>query len=103
MRNLMKKMNNEEGFTLLEMSIVLLVVAALLILIIPNATNVNDRTSSTTTSAAVASVEAQILLYKMDHPEEADLTGDALLTKLVTGKYISPEQQKAYENRNAED
>lgn len=95
MNKIFKKIKKEEGFTLLEMSIVLLIIAALLLLIIPNVGDVNNRTEQTTEKAAISTVEAQILLYKMDYPENEE-TGDALLTSMKEKDYITEEQFKAY-------
>ncbi len=98
MKKLIEKIKNDDGFTLLEMSIVIMVVAALLLLIIPNVSNVNNQTSKTTNEAAIGSVDAQILLYKMENPDD-NLEGEALLTKLVSEKYITEAQRRAYESK----
>ncbi|HLR88093.1 MAG TPA: prepilin-type N-terminal cleavage/methylation domain-containing protein, partial [Atopostipes sp.] len=52
MKKILRKLRLEDGFTLLEMSIVILIVAALLLLIIPNVSKVNDTTDKTTGEAA---------------------------------------------------
>lgn len=42
MTKLMKKIKDEEGFTLVEMAIVILIIAALLLIIIPNIGRVTE-------------------------------------------------------------
>lgn len=99
MKKLFKKLRLEDGFTLLEMSIVILIVAALLLLIIPNVSKVNDTTDKTTGEAAVSTVETQRLLYEMDTGNKLD---DDSLDSLV-GEYITQSQLDAYiEHKNNE-
>lgn len=95
MKNILKKLREDDGFSLLEMAIVIMIITALLLLIIPNVSKVSDKTDETTSEAVVNTVETQILLYEMDSGEK--LEGDALLNALIDGKYITPEQRKAYE------
>lgn len=95
MRKIIKKLKNESGFTLLEMSIVIMIIAALLLLIIPNVSTVNETTDKTTSKAVVSTVETQIELYKMENPS-TELSGDALLEKLKNEKWITEKQVKAY-------
>jgi len=94
-------MKSENGFTLLEMSIVLVVIAALLVLIIPNVGKVNSSTEKTTDKAAISAVESQILLYKMDNPTVPE-GEQALLDDMKAKEYITQEQLEAYQSRNTE-
>jgi|SRR5690625_144682 competence protein ComGC len=99
MKKILRKLRLEDGFTLLEMSIVILIVAALLLLIIPNVSKVNDTTDKTTGEAAVSTVETQKLLYEMDTGNKLD---DDSLDSLV-GEYITQSQLDAYnEHKNNE-
>lgn len=99
MKKILRKLRLEDGFTLLEMSIVILIVAALLLLIIPNVSKVNDTTDKTTGKAAVSTVETQKLLYEMDTGNKLD---DDSLDSLV-GEYITQSQLDAYnEHKNNE-
>ena len=95
MRKIIKKLKNESGFTLLEMSIVIMIIAALLLLIIPNVSTVNETTDKTTSKAVVSTVETQIELYKMENPS-TELSGDALLEELKNEKWITEKQVDAY-------
>lgn len=97
MKHFMSKLKNEDGFTLIEMTIVIMVVAALLLLIVPNVGKVTENTNSTTSEAVVSTVESQIILYKMENPDDT-LDGNALLEKLVKDKYITQRQLEAYQD-----
>lgn len=94
MKNILRKLREDEGFSLLEMAIVIMIITALLLLIIPNVSKVSDKTDETTSEAVVNTVETQILLYKMDSGEK--LEGDALLDELVNKNWITKEQRDAY-------
>lgn len=100
MKKILRKLRLEDGFTLLEMSIVILIVAALLLLIIPNVSKVNDTTDKTTGEAAVSTVETQIILYKMDG---SNLSEDDILQELLDNSEITQKQFDAYnEHKNNE-
>lgn len=100
MKKILRKLRLEDGFTLLEMSIVILIVAALLLLIIPNVSKVNDTTDKTTGKAAVSTVETQIILYKMDG---SNLSEDDILQELLDNSEITQKQLDAYnEHKNNE-
>lgn len=92
MKKWIEKLKNEEGFTLIEMSIVLIIVALLLLLMVPNISGVMSNATSKTDDAIIQNVEAQIELYKA----EKNKTVSSELTELVSDKYISEDQAKAY-------
>lgn len=98
MKRMISNLKKEDGFTLIEMSIVIMVVAALLLMIVPNVSGVTKNTNKTTSDAAVQTVEAQIELYKMQNPEDK-LEGEDLVKKLETEGYITEGQLKAYQNK----
>lgn len=60
-------MNRENGFTLVEMMIVLLIISILLLITIPNATKHNKRIQDKGCDALVHMVEAQVQAYQLDH------------------------------------
>lgn len=60
-------MKTENGFTLIEMMIVLLVISVLLIITIPNITKHNSNIQTKGCSAFVKMVEAQIQAFQIDH------------------------------------
>lgn len=57
---------DEEGFTLLEMLIVLFILGLLLLVIIPNVTKHQDSAESKGEDAFVSTVQTQVDLYKLD-------------------------------------
>lgn len=62
MKQLFKR---EEGFTLIEMSLVLFIISALLMLFIPNVSGQQDSANTTGDKAFQAVLQAQVDLYKM--------------------------------------
>ncbi|KML46070.1 competence type IV pilus major pilin ComGC [Cytobacillus firmus] len=59
-------LNNNRGFTLIEMMIVLLVISVLLIITIPNVTKHNSKINSKGCDAFVKMVQAQVQAYEID-------------------------------------
>lgn len=57
---------DEEGFTLLEMLIVLFILGLLLLVIIPNVTKHQDSAESKGEAAFISTVQTQVDLYKLD-------------------------------------
>jgi competence protein ComGC len=79
--------NNQKGFTLIEMMIVLLVISVLLIITIPNITKHNSTINSKGCKAFVKMVEAQVQAYEMDKQKLPASLGD-----LQTEGYLNEEQ-----------
>ena len=78
-------MQNEEGFTLLEMLLVMVVITILLLLIIPNV--VTQRSSVQGKGCAyVKSIEAQIQVYQLQHNKIPSLK------ELADEKYITTDK-----------
>lgn len=61
-----RNLNNNRGFTLIEMMIVLLVISVLLIITIPNVTKHNSKINSKGCDAFVKMVQAQVQAYEID-------------------------------------
>lgn len=95
MRKLLKKLREEKGFTLIEMTIVILVIAILLVVFLPNIAGVTDNVNKTTNNALKETVEAQAELYKAQH-NEAQHNEAPTLEELKTGGYITEEQKNSY-------
>jgi competence protein ComGC len=75
-------MNNEKGFTLIEMMIVMLVISVLLMVTIPNVAKHNSNINNKGCDAYVKMVQAQVQAYEMDKneiPTLADLTTEGYL------------------------
>lgn len=79
-------MNNEKGFTLIEMLIVLLIISVLLIITIPNLSENNEMVNKKGCEALVKLAEAQVQAYKLDNGSLP-----TSLNELVTAGYL--EQQ----------
>ncbi|MEY8371789.1 competence type IV pilus major pilin ComGC [Aerococcaceae bacterium 50-4] len=88
---LIKKSRQKQGFTLIEMVIVLFIVAALLLLIIPNMSKQATKAEETTNSALVETVEAQGQIYMLEENKDA-FTPEELANK----GYISTDQLEQY-------
>lgn len=77
-------MKNQNGFTLIEMLIVLTIISVLLILIVPNLSSKNDSVQEKGCEALVQMAESQVQAYKIDNP-----TGSLLsLQTLIDANYL---------------
>lgn len=80
--------NNEKGFTLIEMMIVMLVISVLLIITIPNVAKHNSNINNKGCQAYIKMVEAQVQAYKMDKgsiPKMEDLIAEKYLNANTKG------------------
>jgi len=91
MIQMIKKLRDEKGFTLVEMAIVILIIAALLLIIIPNVGDVGESVGDTTDDALKNTVETQAVIYEIDN------NGAATLQSLEEGNYITQDQMDAYQ------
>lgn len=78
----------EDGFTLIEMLIVLMIITVLIILIIPNLTDKSAQVHDKGCDALISTVQAQVHSYQLDHGKLP-----VSLNSLVTENYISNNQQ----------
>lgn len=62
----MKKLKEEDGFTLIEMLIVLLVISVLMLIVIPNVTKSSKSIDTKGCDAFVVMIQGQVEAYKMD-------------------------------------
>ncbi len=62
-------MNNEKGFTLIEMLIVLMIISILLLIAVPNMSNNNEVAASKGCEATVKMVQAQVYAYEIEKGE----------------------------------
>lgn len=70
-----KILKQEDGFTLVEMMIVLLVISVLLLIAVPSMTKSNDVVTNKTCEATADLVQSQVAAYKMengDYPHSLD-------------------------------
>ena len=66
---MLKRLNNQSGFTLIEMMIVLLVISVLILLAIPNVTKRAAEIDDTGCEALEQMVEGQVQAYKLKNKE----------------------------------
>ncbi|WP_192988038.1 MULTISPECIES: competence type IV pilus major pilin ComGC [Carnobacterium] len=66
-----QKKLNDNGFTLIEMVLVLFVISILMLLIIPNVVQQKQKVDNQGTKALVTVVQTQVELYEMEQNEKA--------------------------------
>lgn len=82
-------LKKEDGFTLVEMLIVLLIITVLILLIVPNLTSKGSHIHDKGCDALVMTVQAQVSAYQLDNGKLPNN-----LESLVSENYISNEQKK---------
>lgn len=82
-------MKNEKGFTILEMMIVLSIIALIFLLTLPNIQQKEDIIRKKGCEALVEVVNAQILLYEIDH-----LVSPTNISQLIKGGYLKESQKR---------
>lgn len=93
MERILKKINrnkSKEGFTLIEMLIVLFIIAILLILIIPNITKNIDTAKDKSSEAYEKTVQSQVTAYQINEKDN-----DVTFAKLVDKHYLDGPVEKA--------
>lgn len=90
MENIIKKFKNKDGFTLIEMLIVLFIIAILLILIIPNITKNIDTAKDKSSEAYEKTVQSQVTAYEINEKDK-----DVTFEKLVDKHYLDGPADKA--------
>lgn len=86
--NKVKTLKNKDGFTLVEMLIVLVVVALLMAIIIPNVAGQRDRIEDQATENIAEIIENQIHTYELVNGDGASIT----LSLLADENYITDRQ-----------
>lgn len=79
-----KFLSKKEGFTLVEMLIVLLIISILLVIIIPNISKQSETVKSTGCQAQVKMVAGQVEAYTLKHDAKPNSIND-----LVSDGYIN--------------
>ena len=82
-------MKNEKGFTILDMMIVLSIIALIFLLTLPNIQQKEDIIRKKGCEALVEVVNAQILLYEIDH-----LVPPTNISQLIKGGYLKESQKR---------
>ncbi len=91
----MKKRKLQEGFTILEMMIVLSIVALLFLLTLPNIQQKEAIIEQKGCEALTAVVDAQILLYEID-----TLHTPTNIDQLIAGGYLKESQKRCPDGRS---
>lgn len=89
MKKLLKK---KKGFTLIELLICLFIIGLMMLLIIPNIAKQREEAQKKSDTAIMKVVENQKELYKLDNKSDKDPS----MEDLKKGKYITQEQEEAY-------
>ncbi len=87
MGKFMKKINNEKGFTLIEMVLVLFIISVLMLLIIPNLSGKKNAIEAQGNEALQTVVQAQADMYELDTGVEA-----SNFEELASDNYINEKQ-----------
>ncbi|HEX5563664.1 MAG TPA: competence type IV pilus major pilin ComGC [Sporosarcina sp.] len=89
----MKIVKKEEGFTLIEMMIVLLIISVLILIAIPNVTKHSKSIDEKGCAAFVKMAQGQVEAYKMEHHKSP-----TSIQQLIDTKYL-PEEAKCPDGR----
>lgn len=84
-----RKYNDERGFTLIEMMIVLLIISMLILIAIPNVTKHSQSIDSKGCNAYIRMVQGQVEAYKMDNKGK-----EITFTNLIKDSYLPEEGEK---------
>lgn len=86
--NILAKQRKQEGFTLIEMVVVIAIIVVLILLIVPNLINQKKNAETKTADAFRTTIQTQVELYKDEHgtPKSFDdlKTGDFLTKDQIT-------------------
>lgn len=88
MKKLIRKIKNEDGFTLIEMLIVLFVIAVLILLFVPSLSKQTVNINKQGNEALTKVIDTQVEMYRLDTGKSPNSLKD-----LYEGKYITKEQQ----------
>lgn len=78
----MKYVNNERGFTLIEMLVVLLIISMILLIVIPNVTKHSSTINNKGCEALNSMLETQMQAYEIEHSKKPTIED------MVTEKYL---------------
>lgn len=90
---MLKKVKEEDGFTLIEMMIVLLIISVLVLIAIPNVTKHSKSIDEKGCDALVKMVQGQAEAYKMEHHESP-----TTIQQLIDAQYL-PDGTKCPDGR----
>lgn len=82
---------NEQGFTLVEMLIVLLIISVLILITVPNVAKHFETVDEKGCSAYVKMVQSQVDAYRINHTAAKDITVANLVTAELLPKDLTAE------------
>lgn len=84
--------DTRQGFTLVEMTIVLFIISLLILIILPNLNTQRERAGKIHSQAMVTVVQGQITAYLDDHPVSGDQQPHVTYADLKRGHYLTTQQ-----------
>ncbi|MDR3240953.1 MAG: prepilin-type N-terminal cleavage/methylation domain-containing protein [Lactobacillaceae bacterium] len=84
----MTKLKKRAGFTLIEVITALFIIGLLTLLILPNVNRVRDMANKKQAETMVQTIQGQVDLYEVEHPNEKPIT----TVKLLGAKYVNDRQ-----------
>ncbi|AKP63624.1 prepilin-type N-terminal cleavage/methylation domain-containing protein [Levilactobacillus koreensis] len=87
-------MHRRQGFTLIEMTIVLFIISLLVLIILPNLNGQRQRAQGIHRGAMTTVVQGQVTAYIDDYVATNHVTPNVTYAKL-TGKYLTADQVKS--------
>lgn len=90
MKIFLKRLQADDGFTLIEMLTVIMVISILMLMVLSNVNGVKDSVSDKTNQGVVQTVESEMLIYDMKHG------GEVIAEKLKSEGIITQEQLDIY-------
>lgn len=87
MKYFKRRLNNNKGFTLLEMIVVLFIVAVLMLLIVPNVGEKRERIDKQATEALANVIQTQVELFELENRNQT-----VSFQALLSGGYLSQKQ-----------
>lgn len=94
--NILAKSRRQEGFTLIEMVVVIAIIVILILLIVPNLIGQKQKAEDKSMDAFRNTILTQVELYKDDHPEKTNIS----LEDLEGDHYLTSDQVKKAKKNN---
>lgn len=87
--NILAKSRHQQGFTLIEMVVVIAIIVVLILLIVPNLIGQKQKAEKRTSAAFETTLQTQLELYKDDHPKTQVTNFEQLKGEYLTSDQIN--------------